>query len=218
MKPSALPKGWPHPTEAELELLPKRVVKIGTEQDYNFCNNSIKTSKYEWWNFFPKFLLEEFDPKTKIANCYFLGISGMQCIPAISNTGGYPTVLIPLTMVLTIAGVFKSLEDIARHKADTKANSSVIERFNFDTKVFDEVLWSAVVVGDYIRINSRQIVPADVICMQVSEPNPELPKGLCYVETKSLDGETNLKMRHVMPSLVGKVCVLSAGKYVLRLY
>ena len=29
--------------------------------------------------------------------------------------------------------------------------------------------------------------------------------GVCYIETKSLDGETNLKIRNVVPSLVGKV-------------
>lgn len=39
----------------------------------------------------------------------------------------------------------------------------------------------------------------------MSEPNPAVPKGVCYVETKSLDGETNLKVRNVMPALLGKV-------------
>jgi magnesium-transporting ATPase (P-type) len=39
----------------------------------------------------------------------------------------------------------------------------------------------------------------------VSEPNPEQPKGICFVETKSLDGETNLKMRTVLPYMLKKV-------------
>lgn len=29
------------------------------------------------------------------------------------------------------------------------------------------------------------------------EPNPDAKAGICYVETKSLDGETNLKIRQV---------------------
>ena len=67
---------------------PQRIVKVGREQDFSFCDNFVKTSKYELWNFLPKFLMEEFNPKTKIANCYFLLISGLQCIGPISNTGG----------------------------------------------------------------------------------------------------------------------------------
>lgn len=33
--------------------------------------------------------------------------------------------------------------------------------------------------------------------MGAHEPNPEAKAGICYVETKSLDGETNLKIRQV---------------------
>ena len=204
-KPSSLPKHWPRPTADDLAAKPQRFVNLGKEQDFSFCNNAIRTYKYEWYTFPGKFLLEEFDPNTKIANCYFLLICGMQCIPIISNTGGYPTVLIPLSVVLTISAIFKCLEDYARHKADKAANSSKTEVFDHTNKQFKTVLWSEVVVGDYLKVRSRETVPADVIVLQVSEPNPEVPKGVCYVETKSLDGETNLKIRTVMPALLGQV-------------
>ena len=55
------------------------------EQYYTFCSNFIETSKYEWYNFLPLFLLEEFNPYSKIANCYFLFISGMQVTTKIFN-------------------------------------------------------------------------------------------------------------------------------------
>ena len=42
-----------------------------------------------------------------------------------------PTVLLPLLVVLIIAGIFKGLEDLERHKADNKANST-------HTLVFDD--------------------------------------------------------------------------------
>jgi phospholipid-translocating P-type ATPase (flippase) len=132
-------------------------------------------------------------------------IAALQCIRVISNTGGYPTVLIPLTGVLIIAGVLKVLEDIERHKADTKANSSVTEVFDRATNSFVPKFWSEIVVGDMVRIKSREPIPADLAVLQVWEPNPEAPKGACYVETKSLDGETNLKHRNVPASLVGKL-------------
>jgi magnesium-transporting ATPase (P-type) len=167
MKPNALPAHWPKSTPADLEQRPERIVNLGNAQDFSFCNNSIRTYKYEWYTFPGKFLLEEFNPRTKIANCYFLTIAGMQCIGPISNTNGYPTVLIPLTMVLTIAGVFKCIEDLARHKADKKANSSKTEIFDKASGSFKERLWSDIAVGDYVKIRSRDIVPADVLVLQV---------------------------------------------------
>ena len=205
VKPSSLPRNWPKPTQADLDAKPNRVVHFAKEQPFHYCSNSIKTSKYEWYNFLPKFLMEEFNPRTKFANCYFLLIAGLQIIPAITNTNGYPTVLIPLIGVLTMAGVLKSLEDIERHKADRKANSSITEVLDHQLGTFREILWSEVKVGDFVRVKSREIVPADIVVCQVWEPNPEIPKGACYIETKSLDGETNLKFRSVLPILIGKV-------------
>lgn len=164
----SLPRNWPKPSQADLNARPQRIVKIGHNQEFSFCDNSIRTSKYEWYTFPAKFLLEEFNPRTKIANCYFLTIAGMQCIRAISNTNGYPTVLIPLFVVLAVSGVFKCLEDLARHKADKKANSSQTEVLDRRTMLFKSVLWSEVVVGDFVRVKSREIVPADVVVIEVS--------------------------------------------------
>jgi magnesium-transporting ATPase (P-type) len=166
MQPS-LPKNWPHSTKADIEARPQRIVKVGEPQQFKFCNNSIRTYKYEWYTFPGKFLLEEFNPKTKIANCYFLTIAGMQCIKAISNTNGYPTVLIPLFVVLVVAAIFKCLEDLARHKADKKANSSQTEVLDRRTMLFKPALWSEIAVGDFVRVKSREVVPADVIVMEV---------------------------------------------------
>jgi magnesium-transporting ATPase (P-type) len=183
------------------------MVKIGSSrQTRKFCSNNIKTSKYELWNFFPKFFLEEFNPNTKIANCYFLLISGMQILPPITNTDGYPTVLLPLSMVLIISGVFKALEDISRHKADTKANSTVTEVFDAVSGEFKTVKWADLKVGDVVRVLNRQTIPADLVTLLVAEVDKTTAaKGVCYVETKSLDGETNLKVRNVVSSLLGSL-------------
>ncbi|CAN0410979.1 unnamed protein product, partial [Hapterophycus canaliculatus] len=37
------------------------------------------------------------------------------------------------------------------------------------------------------------------------EPNREAKAGICYVETKSLDGETNLKIRQAIRPTIGRV-------------
>jgi hypothetical protein len=47
------------------------------------------------------------------------------------------------------------------------------------------------------QIQNHEVVPADVILLAVHEPDPANPDGICYLETKSLDGETNLKLRCV---------------------
>jgi magnesium-transporting ATPase (P-type) len=182
-----------------------KIVMIGSPQIIKYCDNSIKTAKYEWYSFLPKFLLEEFNPKTKFANCYFLVICGLQVVPPITNTNGYPTVLIPLFGVLLLAAIIKAFEDLKRHQSDKLANSSITEIFNREKQQFEEKQWNEVVVGDFIRVKSRAVVPADIIVFQVWEPNQDLPKGACFIETKSLDGETNLKHRQVLPALLGKV-------------
>lgn len=41
--------------------------------------------------------------------------------------------------------------------------------------------------------------------MGAHEPNPEAKAGICYVETKSLDGETNLKIRQAIRPAIGRV-------------
>lgn len=41
-------------------------------------SNMVRTSKYKWYNFLPKFLWEEFNPASKVANVYFLFIAGLQ--------------------------------------------------------------------------------------------------------------------------------------------
>ncbi|RIA84941.1 hypothetical protein C1645_808533 [Glomus cerebriforme] len=55
--------------------------------------------------------------------------------------------------------------------------------------------WQDVRVGDIIKLKNNDSIPADIVILSTSEPD-----GLCYVETKELDGETNLKIRHCISS------------------
>lgn len=202
--PPSLPNHWPKSSEAELAARPKRVVCIGKSQQYSFCNNFVKTSKYELWNFIPKFCLEEFNPRTKVANCYFLMISALQCIPQITNTLGYPTTLIPLLVVVTVDGVFQVIEDLARHRADSEANASIAHRYDYNEKKFVPCKWYQLEVGNVVKVNSRDTIPADLVILGVAEKGIT-PQGICYVETKSLDGETNLKIRNALPKTLSQV-------------
>lgn len=203
--PPSNPHGWPFSTPEDLQERPKRVVKVGAPQIFSFADNNIRTSKYNVHTFLPKFLLEEFNPSTKLANCYFLVIAGLQCIPFVSNTGGVPTTLLPLIVVVLVDAIFQIFEDIKRHRADARANASRSFTFNYEQLAFDHCFWSQIEVGDIVKVHNRETIPADLLLLSVA-PKEDATKaggvtnsGLCYVETKSLDGETNLKIRTAIP-------------------
>jgi len=47
-------------------------------------------------------------------------------------------------------------------------------------------------VGNIVKVNNDEFIPADLVVL-----NSSGAKGVFYVETKGLDGETNLKLRNV---------------------
>lgn len=61
------------------------------------------------------------------------------------------------------------------------------------TAKFQKDYWKNVQVGDFVRIYNDEQIPADVVVLSTSDPD-----GACYVETKNLDGETNLKVRNAL--------------------
>jgi len=65
---------------------------------------------------------------------------------------------------------------------------------------FVERRWKDVCVGDFVRVLSNQIIPADILLLHTSDPN-----GVCHMETANLDGETNLKQRKVLPGFSAPV-------------
>ncbi|ODV72376.1 phospholipid-transporting P-type ATPase [Cyberlindnera jadinii NRRL Y-1542] len=58
---------------------------------------------------------------------------------------------------------------------------------------FKKDLWKNVRVGDIVRVHNNDEIPADIILLSTSDAD-----GACYVETKNLDGETNLKVRQAL--------------------
>ncbi|KIK68118.1 hypothetical protein GYMLUDRAFT_36948 [Collybiopsis luxurians FD-317 M1] len=57
-------------------------------------------------------------------------------------------------------------------------------------------LWEDVRVGDFVRITDGEPIPADILICSTSDP-----ENVAFVETKNLDGETNLKSRNAVTGL-----------------
>ncbi|KXT04328.1 hypothetical protein AC578_7971 [Pseudocercospora eumusae] len=60
---------------------------------------------------------------------------------------------------------------------------------------FKKDYWKNVRVGDFVRLYNDEEVPSDIIVLSTSDAD-----GACYIETKNLDGETNLKVRTALYS------------------
>lgn len=55
---------------------------------------------------------------------------------------------------------------------------------------WERTLWKKLEVGDVVLLRDNDQVPADIVVLSTSDSD-----GMCYLETKNLDGETNLKPR-----------------------
>ena len=66
-------------------------------------------------------------------------------------------------------------------------------------KQFSERSWKEVRVGDFVKVVSNEIVPADLLLLHTSDLN-----GVCHIETSNLDGETNLKPRRAVSGVTVK--------------
>ena len=155
--------------------------------------NVIDTSKYKWFNFLAKILMEQF---SRLANVYFLIIAVLQSIKELSYSGGSPIILLPLAFVVLLNGVKDLYEDFKRKKSDNKENNTECEIYDNVSKSFRKKKWKDVKLGHIVKVYENQQFPVDLLLLSTSDDN-----GICYVETKNLDGETNLKFRQANKTL-----------------
>ena len=180
------------------EPLPKknnRVLSLNpsttpSEHQTKFRNNMISTAKYNIISFLPKFLFEQF---RRYANCFFLSIGLLQQIPNVSPTGRYVT-LVPFMIILMLSALKEIVEDWKRHRADDKVNNAQVSVLDKDAGKFKVSKWKDLRVGEIVKVSNGAYFPADLVILSSSEP-----KGMCYIETSNLDGETNLKIRTSIP-------------------
>jgi magnesium-transporting ATPase (P-type) len=201
---------------------------LHTLVSHGYGNNVISTSKYTWYSFLPRSLFEQFRRIANVyfLGISILMLIGT-FLPKIFNSplSAYST-LGPLCLVLAITMAKEGAEDVKRHSSDKEVNNrrctvvvdsapltdphrlqqeqEAVARGRFHEARGNgagpvlpdgtrEVLWKDLRVGMVIRVENKGEVPADVVVLQTSEP-----RGVCYIETSNIDGETNLKLKEAV--------------------
>jgi len=157
---------------------------LKNKMNYHHINNKIQTTKYNLFTFLPKSILFQF---FRLANCYFLFITIIQCIQIISPLSP-ATAIAPLAFVLTISIIREGIEDYARHKYDKLQNKEKVMVFRDEN--FNETNSETLEVGEVVLIKENQSFPADVIIL-----DSNLKDGIAFIETATLDGEKALKQK-----------------------
>jgi phospholipid-transporting ATPase len=114
----------------------------------------------------------------------------MQMVDEISTSGGIPVIFFPLSVILIVSGLKDLFEDLKRKRSDMEENNRKI--LVLEKEKFIQKTWRELRVGNIVKILENEYFPADLLLIQSSDE-----KGICYIETKNLDGETNLKRKIV---------------------
>ena len=203
--------------DAESHSAESREVDLGQSQKKRFPSNVVSNAKYTAWSFLPVTLYNEF---RFFLNIYFLLVALSQIIPYL-RIGYMSTYIVPLAVVLSISIGKEAFDDIARRRRDAEANAEPYTVLSLapsqgrpsDAEPLEVQKRSRdIKVGDVLKLEKNQRVPADVVILQTRLPEsgnlddspinePSNPVGTeMFIRTDQLDGETDWKLR--LPSVL----------------
>ena len=205
--PTAAPAPANAPSAAAAAARPRSITRAATESNLlprhiNILaptpaidtTNVIVTSKYTPINFLPFVLYELLHPYNRFANFFYLVVGGLQLVPMITPfVPPTPIAWTNLFVIVCIDLYLLAREDFSRHVADRATNNQRIDVISRDEQgglSSKRTTWAQVKVGDVVRVMEREAFPADLVLLRGSDP-----PGQCWVNTKPLDGESDMKLR-----------------------
>lgn len=203
-------------------LTPKMRKKFAETHPWT-VSNEIRTAKYTIFNFIPKNLFEQFRRVANVYFLILIILQGIP-IFSNTNIFLAASPLVSILLITAIKDAVedwkrqksdnlvnhsivevldRNLEIEDEDEEDEVMKSNFLQKFiglfkfkkekeeQFDiNNGWKKVYWKDIRVGDIVLIKNNESIPADIIVLSTSNP-----QGICYVETKNLDGETNLKIR-----------------------
>ncbi|WAO83715.1 Phospholipid-transporting ATPase [Fusarium falciforme] len=203
---------------------------IDTRRGLSYVSNSIRTSRYTVWDFFPKQLFFQF---SRVGNFYFLCVGVPQMIPGLSTTGSYTTIL-PLLFFVLLTIFKEGYDDYRRYRLDQLENAGFATVLGREDKYTGKLKpitrwrrWNPFLINStaepnlapdeefnglrWVPVRWSEIKVGDIVRLCRDEPIPadivllhsDGENKLAYIETMALDGETNLKSKQVAHALEG---------------
>ena len=121
-----------------------------------------------------------------VMHCFFLFNGFLQSIESISTNSPLAS-LVPVGWTMSMGIIFELIADIRRYNSDKKVNNQQVDILK-EGETSVKTTSSKLKVGNIIKMNNGQMVPADCIVLSTQDH-----LGQCYISTSNLDGERNLK-------------------------
>ena len=154
-----------------------------------FGNNIIKTTKYNVFTLIPKNLFYQL---CRASNIYFLIVSILSCL---SFSPKDPTSMIgTFVFVLVFTMIKDAIIDYSHYQQDKKSNYRLTTIFKKNTW-YDEPCYK-ICPGDIVKIKAEEEATCDILIIKSSNKS-----GYVYIDTKNLDGESNLKEKCTIEKL-----------------
>ena len=86
-------------------------------------------------------------------------------------------------------------------RGDRRINNSKTLRYDPTSKKSESIKWRQVKMGDILELHADDMFPADMVLIHAEDKSGSATE-MVFIDTKNLDGETNLKPRTILDASV----------------